>query len=161
MKMQSIVGRLTRYGCFVVFSTVGMGAIGLGLLAGPLAGYFADREIINTQGRNITRLQKLYDQQEELLGNLDNPSIIKRAAINTLNYEPGKEDNAERSPLPVSWPDLKRALAKIEETDRPASPGHIQLAAENLAENRTYQIILLVSGGALVVLSLTFFHRRG
>ena len=155
--------RFLRFVCFFVFSTVGMGAIGIALLAGQLANYYADRDIILTHQQRIENLEKLRDQQAELLKNLDNPSVWQRAAVGNYNYDQTQDDPANPTnppDLPIISDELQKILDKIDQQHPTAQPSRLQRAVETLAAQTTYQILLLVSGAALIILSLTCFTRR-
>ena len=157
---QSPVGHLVRFLCFVMFSTTGMVSIGMAILAGPVAGYYADRAILQTQQKRIEQLQDLYAQQEELLANAGHPGVITRAADN-LGYLPNQAVSADLVHLPEAWPELEDALTRLDQPEEPQSPHLVCLRrwAETLSEKHVSRIILLALGGALVLMSLTCFNR--
>ena len=171
MKEQAMAGRsksvrgggtdeFGRLLCFLVLSTVGMGSIGLGLLAEPLAGYYADRALIASHERRLAKLDELYQQQGELLGNSENPGVIERVAIDNLNYvRPGASGQVERK-LPAAWPDLEMALAKIEQGDDPVEPGRWHRLMARLSSQRASQGLLMLFGGVLVLVALSCFYAQ-
>ena len=83
-----------RFLFFVLLTTVGMAAIAISVLADPLAGYYADRALIQARQNRVENLRELFSQREELLGNLNNPSVVARAAISNLNYVPAEAAEA-------------------------------------------------------------------
>jgi len=151
---------LVRFICFLVFSTLGMGAIGLALLAEPIKGYIEDQAFVASQQRQIDQLEKLREQQAELLNNMDNPSVVERAAVSNFKYTPVAEIDASSTTLPQVWPDLKEALADIDRIPPPDPTKPWQNLAANLAGKPKQQIILMGLGAALVLIALTCFCRR-
>ena len=150
---------LGRLFCFVLLSTTGMAAIGIALLAKPLDRYFADREVIQAQQKRVDGLKHLSAQQKELLANLENPGVLERAAVNNLNYVPAQSAGEKSEDLPPVWPELEQALEHVEkETPRPRNAWHIII--ERLACRPEAQYLLAGLGGALVVVSLTFFYKQ-
>ena len=151
---------MVRFVCFLVFSTTGMAAIGLSLLAEPIKGYYGDQVFVAGQQQQIDRLEELRGLQAKLLNNIDNPSVIERAAVSIFKYIPVAEIDATSTNLPQAWPDLKIALAQIDQPP-PADPAKPwQNLAANLADKPNQQIILMSMGAALVLIALTCFCRR-
>lgn len=150
---------LWRFLCFVVFATVGMAAVGIALLAGPLTGYYGDRAIIEAQQQHIAALQEVHTQQQELLANADNPSVVERAAVYNLRYVPVETAAAQLPPLPNSWPTLERALAQLEQPRQCQTAGFQRRWVQNLADQTPRRYALLILGSALVLISLSCFHR--
>ncbi len=151
---------MVRFLCFLVLSTVGMGAIGISLLAEPLASYYADSRIIETQRRRVELCRQIYDQQQALLANADNPYVIERLAIDKLNYVPTSEMEAKTVPLPGSWPKLEAALSGIEQPVEAAEEKPYEKMAQRLCEKPVMKSALMVLGSSLVVISLGFFYRQ-
>ena len=150
---------LVRLICFVLLATVGMGSIGMAVLAGPLVGHYADRAVIRGQQERIVRLRKLYEQPGELLCNAQTPSVVARLAISKLNYVPVESDCEGLGELPAVWPDLQRALGKIDQEEPLLDSSDSQQFMERLSQNRASKILLTLCGGALVVLSMACFNR--
>lgn len=150
---------LVRFTCFLVLSTVGMGVIGLALLAEPIKGYYADRDFIQNQQQQIARLEQLYRQQEELLANADNPSVIERAAVSNFKYMPLPEKGSFSMALPKEWPDLKEALAQTDQVSTTQPAPTCRQWIEKLAGQPNQQLILMALGAALVVIGLACFYR--
>ncbi len=137
-----------------------MVSIGIAILAGPVAGYYADMAILQTQQERIEQLRDLYAQQEELLDNTGHPSVIARAADN-LGYLPNQTISADLVRLPGAWPELEDALAKLDQPEDSQPPHLVCMRrwAETLSEKRLSRIVLMAVGGALVLMSLTCFNR--
>jgi hypothetical protein len=149
---------LIRFMCFLVLSTAGMGAIGLALLAEPLKGYYSDRAFIREQERRIERMEGMYRQGEELLGNADEPWVVERAAVSNFKYVPLGE-GGESTVLPGEWPDLKEALAGLDEDVSVEPTTTWEEWAGRLAEQPDRQLLLMAMGSALVVIGLACFYR--
>jgi len=149
-----------RWLCFLLFSTVGMGAIGLSLLAGPWSQHYADKALVDAQQRHLARLHQLRQQQEELLANSANPSVIERAAIGNLNYVPAGIVSDSTGELPATWPNLKSALDHIDRQSLPPVPDRRQSLPANLADSPRQQMLLMILGSLLVLLSLSCFYRQ-
>ncbi|KPK77567.1 MAG: hypothetical protein AMJ79_02745 [Phycisphaerae bacterium SM23_30] len=150
---------LVRFLCFLVLGTVGMGVMGLALLAEPIDGYYADRAFIQAQQQQIAQLQRLYRQQEELLANAENPSVIERSAVSNFKYVPLSDNGGSSTTLPKEWPNLKEALSKI--NDLPPAESKIPWRAltERLAGQPERQLLLMALGAALVIVVLACFYR--
>ena len=159
---------LFRAAAFWLFSTLGMTAIGLALLAGPVAGYFHDQQRLAAREQRLAALQRLHDEREKLLANADLPSVVERAAIDQLNYLP--PNLRERSPghLPPTSPALEHALSESapENTPSPSScddrsPDLLLYCSTVLAtQPRGVRLLLAALGAALVVTSLACFNKR-
>jgi len=137
-----------------------MATIALALLAGPLAGYYADQAVIRDCRQRVDELKKLYSQQKELLANADDPSVITRAAINNLNYLPADTLSGKQEILPAPWPELQKALDKIDKSTTTAKPTQLEYITGILAKPTPYQPILLFCGSGLVIVAMTCFNRR-
>jgi|GEM_PF-1864724 len=137
-----------------------MTAIGVALLSTPVSIYYADKNLIETSKDKLAELQRIYDQQEKLLDNVDDPYIIERAAIGSLKYIPLEAVGRELEPLPDVWPDLEKALASIETDKSKPSPGPIERWARKFENQTLAKSLLLILGSGLVVLSLAFFYRQ-
>ncbi|MHA1565842.1 MAG: hypothetical protein ACTSX7_11070 [Alphaproteobacteria bacterium] len=136
-----------------------MAAVGIAALAKPLAQCYADRSHILGQQARIERLQKLHDQQAELLTNAQTPSVVERQAINRLNYVPTEPDGSGDTPLPQPWPNLQAALATIDQPPAdPALPAHKRFIT-TLAQNQATQGVLMILGCALTLIAMTCFNR--
>ena len=152
-------GRFLRFVSFAVLATIGMGAIGLGILAQSLADHYNNRAVLGTQRQRIDQLETIYNQQGELLANAQIPSVIERQAINRLNYAPALPETKAGIPLPAPWPDLQTALHRIDQPPATTpTPPHYGLFIR-LADRPTAQYFLLIFGGALVLIATTCFNR--
>ncbi|MCP4713169.1 MAG: hypothetical protein GY869_31450 [Planctomycetes bacterium] len=151
---------MVRFVCFLVFSSAGMAAVGISFLAKPISGYYGDQAFIARQQQQIDRLEVLRGRQAELLNNIDNPSVVERAAVTIFNYIPVAEIDAYSATLPRAWPDLDKALKEIDQSP-PADPAKPwQILAANLDEKSNQQMILMGLGAALILIALTCFYRR-
>jgi len=152
--------RTTSFLCFVLLTTVGMASIALALLGESWATYYDDRALLAAQERRIETLSKLHAQQQELLANRQNPSVVERVAIGSLRYVPLQAATAEPVDLPPAWPRLKKALAATEPEIPAPSPTRWQRLARNLADQPHRRSLLMIFGSILVVISLTCFYRQ-
>ncbi|MCK4628230.1 MAG: hypothetical protein KAT56_04465, partial [Sedimentisphaerales bacterium] len=66
---------LVRLLCFTFLSTAGMASISLAILAAPVADYYADQKLLEFQQKRFEKLQKIYNDREELLGNINYPGV--------------------------------------------------------------------------------------
>jgi hypothetical protein len=137
-----------------------MGAIGISLLAEPLAGYYADSTIIQAQQKRLEVCRQIHEQQKELLANADNPYVIERLAIDKLNYVPASELEAKTIPLPDTWPKLEDALTEIEQSRTLENSRPYEHLIQNITKKPVTKSILMILGSALVVISLGFFYRQ-
>ncbi|MBN2376311.1 MAG: hypothetical protein JXD22_07915 [Sedimentisphaerales bacterium] len=157
---QKSVAEVGRLFCFVVLSTVGMAAMGVALLAEPLARYYRDRNLVATQQERVEQLQELRDQQEQLQANAEKPSVIEQAAINHLNYVPVNTATEIKVDLPGEWDQLQQALEAVENSKNPSQNEQLPSLISNLAQRPNAQILLLVLGAGLVVISLSCFYKK-
>ena len=157
---QKSVAEVGRLFCFVILSTVGMAVMGTALLAEPLARYYRDRTLVATQRQRIEQLQELRDQQEQLQANAEKPSVIEQAAINHLNYVPVNSATETKVDLPGEWDQLQQALEAVENSKKPAQSEQLPSLVSNLAQRPNAQMLLLILGAGLVVVSLTCFYKK-
>ncbi len=145
---------------FYIFGTAGMLAVAAGLLSSPIVRYFNDERAIEIQAYKLEKLTSQRDQQQELLNNLDNEAIVKRAARMTLNYVSSADDIlAEQiDSMQRKWPDLTNAVLKAcddfpEEPEKAQWLKYCQIMAEHPKEKNALMLI----GGGLMAVSLTCF----
>ena len=93
-------------------------------------------------------------------GRKTDPSVIERAAIGNLNYVPREAVASERHDLPPAWTELRGALEEVTQPKSAVELSFHRRFAEQLAEQPIRQWLLLGLGSALVLVSMTFFHRR-
>jgi len=161
VRLDTAEGAWGRFLCFLIIGTVGMATIAVALLAEPMAGFYLDQAVIREQRDRLEKMEKLLSQQQELLANVNNPSVMARAAIYNLNYVPAEGATQATPRLPAVWLELHRALETIDQKESvQAKPTTWEILAKVLAQQQLTQIILLALGGSLVVISLTFFYRR-
>ena len=70
-----------RLACFLLFGTVGMGAVAVALLAEPLARYYKDQAVIEANACRIEDLEEFSRQQETLLANRVSEVFARQADI--------------------------------------------------------------------------------
>ncbi|MCF7958455.1 MAG: hypothetical protein K9M57_08415 [Phycisphaerae bacterium] len=158
--LQNVLTDLPYLFFFVVFSTAGMAAIGVSLLAKPVSEYYSDKAEMTDAEMAMADLKDFYDQQAKLMENLDNPAVLERLAISNLNYLPKGTDPDRQVTLPTLSPEFKNILEQIKLSKTPRKLTRVQVIAESLAGNDTYQILLFGFGGALVIVSLTCFYKH-
>lgn len=153
-------GRFLRFVSFAVLATAGMAAIGIAVLAQPLADHYTNRAVLRAQRQRIDQLEMIHTQQAELLANAHTPAVIERQAISRLNYAPADSDAQAGIPLPSPWPNLQAALQQIGQSPAaPPVPPHYHLFIR-LADRPTTQLVLLLLGAALVLIATTCFNRQ-
>ena len=157
---QSPMQRAMLFLCFAAVGTAGMATIALALLTESWATYQGDRVLMATQERRIEILKDLHAQQQELLANSQNPSVVERVAISNLKYQPAHAATCEQLDLPPAWPTLQEALAQIEIEAPAPEPTRWQRLAQSLADQPRQRTLLMLFGSVLVVISLTFFYQQ-
>lgn len=154
----SYLGRLIL---FWVFSTIGMVSIGIAALAPLVVSTCADRTIVQAQQQRIERLREIRDQQAELLERAGQPGVVEKAAIQHLHYQPAENPGAAIRTAPESWPELEQALGRLSiSADKKESSNPVQTYAEILIDKPRSRHVLLIIGGALLIVSLTCFLKR-
>jgi len=146
---------------FFVMSTLAMFAIAIGILAQPFQQYVLDQKVINKHERFVESLEAYRDEQNVLLQNVDNPSVVARAAINHFNYSSveSAQDQSPRDKL-VGMPEsFDKALAqlnvaRIDEVENKSRYLSLILA---LADAPVKCNALIILGVGLVVVCLTFY----
>lgn len=151
-----------QFVCFVFFATVGMGVIGACLLAKPLTVYFNDQQRWADYQERQEKLKNLYQQQQALLENADNPMVVERVAVNHLHYRSAVVAAAGQSTalLPELPATYNHAIQQVEHVAKPQKPDTVQKWAEALAQRPREQTMLLILGSALTVVSMTCFYRQ-
>ena len=158
---KTILPSVARFCCFLILATIGMATIGLALLAGPVNGFFRDCEQIRAQKERLAELENLHKLQDELLANVNNPSVVARAAVCNLNYVPVHTlDGTPQAQLTQAFPELEDALRRANQKPQPPQPPYAQYASI-LAQKPQQQTVLLALGSVLLIISLTFFNRPG
>jgi len=149
--------------CFLLLATAGMASVAMVFIADPVAQYYADQAVIDSQKQKLQELREIYNEQQMLINNKDNPSVLERAAIRHLKYRPADLAHVPPQPLGPSWQELEFALSETAPLPNPApapKPNPYRSYAEILAHQPDKQFILAVFGGLLVLIALTCFNRR-
>ena len=157
---QKSLAEVGRLFCFVILSTVGMAAIGTALLAEPLTRYYRDRQLGAAQRQRVEQLHLLRDQQQQLQANAEKPSVVEQAAINHLNYVPINTANETQVDLPGEWSQLQQALETVENNKCPTRNDQLPGLISNLAQRPNAQMLMMLLGAGLVVISLTCFYKK-
>ncbi|MBN2211230.1 MAG: hypothetical protein JW709_07525 [Sedimentisphaerales bacterium] len=145
---------------FVICCTIGMGAIAASLLSQPVSRYYADQRALQLQQERFDSLQRIYDQQKELLANTDNPLVIERVAVNCLQYRPALVAAAGPGPTLPELPDyMKTAVRQVRQKKLPP-PSSLQRWADALAARSEARSMLLLLGAGLVLIAMSCFYRR-
>ena len=159
-KFRHDLGVFAQSLAYYMFTTAGVIAMAVSLLAGPVIRYYQDDRAIEIQEYKITKLEQQRDQQAELLGRMDNEAIVKRAAQATLNYVTSKDDLLTQGldSKPHKWPEITdlvlRACSDFPEEKR--KPIWYDYCV-NLAEKKNERTALFCIGGGLIAVCLTCF----
>ncbi len=145
---------------FYIFGTAGMFAIATALLAGPVVRFYHDQRVLEIQEYKVSKLTERRDQQQELLGNLDNEAIVKRAARMNLNYVSSAQEiiSEQIDSMRNSWPDLTDAVLRACD-DFPKEPPQTswQKYCQAMTRHTSEKTALILIGGLLISVSLTCF----
>ena len=160
LKFRHDLGVFAQSLAFYIFGTAGMLAIASALLAGPIVRYYHDQRAIEVQQYKLVKLTEQQNQQQELLSQLDNEAIVKRAAKMTLNYVTSSDDlfTEQIESVQRKWPDLTDAVLRACD-DFPQEQAHSTWLnyCEIMAARPHERTALLCVGGGLLAVCLTCF----
>ncbi len=163
MKYKHDLGVFIQNLAFYICGTAAMAAAAIVLLAGQIDRHYADARALEIQKYKNSKLIEIRDQQSELLTNLDNEAIVKRAARITLNYITSEDSEAEEqgSQPERQWQDINYAvlLAADDFPKEQKLPFWGKYARIILNKEQTKNWLLGISAGMLVI-CLTFFGSK-
>jgi hypothetical protein len=157
------MAKVLQFIIFLGMSTVAMCAIAIAVLAQPYQQYVLDQEVIKKHERFVESLEAYRDEQNVLLQNVDNPSVVTRAAIMHFNYRSVEavEDQSPRDQLVGMTESLEEALAQLDikqiATDKKSYYRQFILA---LSDEPIKCKILIILGAGLILVCLTFYNGK-
>ncbi|MHC4637458.1 MAG: hypothetical protein ACYTBP_11235 [Planctomycetota bacterium] len=141
---------------FLLFFTVGAGALGLSILVEDLTGYYSNKQYLKTSEEAIERLKLLNEEYDTLLNHLEeDPNLLDRIVPMVLGVPPDANEN-------MIYPKMKarqlEAAVKVLENES----GQVQ-ADEQVpiwlvrAQESRKRIILFLCGACLILVSFACF----
>ncbi len=140
---------------FVVFFSIGAGALGVAVLCDDFVRYCHNQHLVKEARASVRRLKALNADYDGLLEQLEkNPDLLKRIAPITLGTQPDDPNaiypKARAEELAVA----RKAL--VEQTDQESTdtplPQWLQRCSEPVK-----RITLFIAGAGLVIISLVCF----
>ena len=163
MKYWHDLGVFIQNLAFYIFGTAAMAAAAMVLLSEPIDRYYSDQLALEIQEYKNQKLAELKDQKSELLKNLDNEAIVKRAARMTLNFITSDEQTEDGDMPPVyQWQDISEAVMQAAD-DYPKEqelPFWAKYARLLLKNDKAEKWLLGLSAGMLVICLTCFSSKR-
>lgn len=150
--------KIVHFLLFVIFFSVGAGALGMAALSDDLIMYWRNERLVGDAHRSLERLRSLNDEYDALLQQLqDDPSLLKRIAPATLGTQPEDPNAVYPRALANELAVARRAL--MDQTGQPADEAAIPKWLQRCSEPRR-RVALFLAGAGLVLISLVFFTPK-
>ena len=163
LKYRHDLGVFIQSLAFYICGTAAMAVAAFVLLAEQIDRYYVDSRAIEIQEYKILKLTEKRDQQSELLSNLDNEAIVKRAARITLNFITSGDQIDENDRAPSrQWQDINYAvlLAADDFPKEHELPLWAHYARIILKKEQTEKWLLGLSAGMLVICLTCFGSKK-
>ncbi len=141
---------------FVVFFTVGAGAVSCSLLCGEILSYYENKNyLIEAEGR-LEKLRNLNEDYEILLKRLQSdPNLIERVGSVTLAEYPNEPNTVRPRTSPGRLAKVRSILKKMDDEKNSQIIAPRWIKRVNQPNKRT---ALFLAGTFLVLISLVFFN---
>ncbi len=150
--------RILHFLLFVLFFSVGAGALGAAALCDDLILYWRNERLVEQAHRSLDRLRSLNDEYDALLKELqDDPNLLKRIAPATLGTQPEDPNAVYPKARARELALARRAL--MDQTGLPPEEAAIPQWLQRCSEPR-HRIALFLAGAGLVLISLVFFTPK-
>jgi hypothetical protein len=140
---------------FVVFFSIGAGALGVAVLCDDFVQYCRDKHLVKEAQSSVQRLKSLNADYDGLLEQIENnPDLLKRIAPVTLGTQP--DDSNAIYPKARAQELAVARKAVVEQTDQELADAPVPAWLQRCSEP-TKRIILFIAGAGLVLISLVCF----
>jgi hypothetical protein len=142
---------------FVVFFSIGAGALSASVLCDDLLQYYTNRELLKSAEEALERLESLNADYDALLEQLEqDPNLFERIGAATLGTQRREEDTVYPEVTPEQLDAAREAL--MEDT-RHVSPETAIPNWLSRCSERPRRVILFFAGAFLVLISFIWFGR--
>ena len=150
--------KVVHFLLFVIFFSVGAGALGAAALCDDLILYWRNEHLVEQAHLSLDRLRSLNDEYDALLQELqDDPNLLKRIAPATLGTQPEDPNAVYPKARARELAVARRAL--MDETGESSQDAEIPKWLRRCSEPR-HRIALFLAGAGLVLISLVFFTPK-
>ena len=153
-----LIQKIVHFLLFVIFFSVGAGALGLAALCDDLIVYWRNERLVKEAHLSLDRLRSLNEEYDALLGELQNdPNLLRRIAPATLGTLPEDPNAVYPKARAQELAVARRALMDRaeQESGEAALPKWLQRCSEP-----RHRIALFLAGAGLVLISLVFFTPK-
>ena len=153
-----LIQKIVHFLLFVIFFSVGAGALGLAALCDDLIVYWRNERLVKEAHLSLDRLRSLNEEYDALLGELQNdPNLLRRIAPATLGTLPEDPNAVYPKARAQELALARRALMDRaeQESGEAALPKWLQRCSEP-----RHRIALFLAGAGLVLISLVFFTPK-
>jgi hypothetical protein len=150
--------KVVHFLLFVIFFSVGAGALGAAALCDDLILYWRNEHLVEQAHLSLDRLRSLNEEYDVLLKELqDDPNLLKRIAPVTLGTQPEDPNAVYPKARAKELAVARRAL--MDQTGQPSDEPAIPKWLQRCSEPR-HRIALFLAGAGLVLISLVFFTPK-
>jgi hypothetical protein len=150
--------KVVHFLLFVIFFSVGAGALGAAALCDDLILYWRNQQLVREANLSLDRLRSLNAEYDALLKELeDDPDLLKRIAPATLGTQP-EDPNAVYPKARVQELAVARR-ALMDEAGQQSEEAAIPQWLQRASEPRR-RMALFLAGAGLVLISLVFFTPK-
>ncbi len=140
---------------FVIFFSVGAGALGVAVLCDDLVQYCRNKHLVKEAERSLQRFESLNAEYDALLEQLENnPDVLQRIAPATLGTRP--EDPNTVYPRARAHELAVARQALLDQADQQTAEAPIPKWLRRCSEPAK-RIMLFIAGAGLVLISLVCF----
>lgn len=150
--------KIVHFLLFVIFFSVGAGALGVAALCDDLIVYWRNERLVKEAHLSLDRLRSLNEEYDALLTELQNdPNLLRRLAPATLGTLPEDPNAVYPKARAQELAVARRALMDRaeQESGEAALPKWLQRCSEP-----RHRIALFLAGAGLVLISLVFFTPK-
>jgi hypothetical protein len=153
-----LIQKIVHFLLFVIFFSVGAGALGLAALCDDLIVYWRNERLVKEAHLSLDRLRSLNEEYDALLAELHNdPNLLRRLAPATLGTLPEDPNAVYPKARAQELAVARRALMDRpeQESGEPVLPKWLQRCSEP-----RHRLALFLAGADLVLISLVFFTPK-
>ncbi len=153
-----LIQKIVHFLLFVIFFSVGAGALGLAALCDDLIVYWRNERLVKEAHLSLDRLRSLNEEYDALLAELHNdPNLLRRLAPATLGTLPEDPNAVYPKARAQELAVARRALMDRaeQESGEPVLPTWLQRCSEP-----RHRMALFLAGAGLVLISLVFFTPK-
>jgi len=153
-----LIQKIVHFLLFVIFFSVGAGALGLAALCDDLIVYWRNEQLVKEAHLSLDRLRSLNEEYDALLAELQNdPNLLRRLAPATLGTLPEDPDAVYPKARAQELAVARRAL--MDRAEQESGEAVLPKWLQRCSEPR-HRMALFLAGAGLVLISLVFFTPK-